>query len=134
MSPAVRLCGVSHHHAGSPAPVLASIELEVECGAVLALIGPSGAGKSTLLGLIGGQIRGWKGTAQVLGSPLSAQVAPTRDRRVDTGFIYQEFALIERATVRQNVLNGRLGRTGRYASLFGRFSIVDQAAADAALR
>jgi phosphonate transport system ATP-binding protein len=48
--------------------------------------------------------------------------------------VFQEFALIEQATVRQNVLNGRLGRTDPVRSLFGRFSEADEAAVERAMR
>jgi len=133
MTCAAELGGVSHRHAGGTKKALCGIDLCVESGAVLALIGPSGAGKSTLLSLLGAQIFGWQGKASVLGKPLDPQRPPARAQRVETGFIFQDFALIGRATVRQNVLNGRLGRTAKLASLFGRFSEADEAAADVAL-
>lgn len=133
MSLAAELIHVGHRFPGAGAPALSGIDLRVESGAVVALIGPSGAGKSTLLALLGGQLAGWQGTACVLGTPLSPAAPPARRDRIQTGFIFQEFALIERATVRQNVLNGRLGRTDKLASLFGRFSDADMGAVDAAL-
>ncbi len=133
MSYAVRLCDLSHVHPGAQMQALSNINLSVEKGEILALIGPSGAGKSTLLALLGGQLTGWQGQASILGDALSPQHPPARNMRIKTGFIFQEFALIERATVRQNVLNGRLGRAGRLASLFGRFSVADLAAVEAAL-
>ncbi len=133
MSLAANLSNVSHRFSGAGALALADIDLKVESGAVVALIGPSGAGKSTLLALLGGQLAGWKGTASVLGARLNSQRPPARKDRVRVGFIFQEFALIERASARQNVLNGRLGRTDKIASLFGRFSDADHNAVDAAL-
>jgi len=133
MNLAAALSEVSHVHAGATTRALSAINLRVEDGTVLALIGPSGAGKSTLLALLGGQLTGWQGQISVLGKPLSVQHPPARRDRVRTGFIFQEFALVERATVRQNVLNGRLGQADRLASLFGRFSQSDTAAVDLAL-
>jgi len=134
VSLAANLSNVSHRFSGAGALALADINLKVESGAVVALIGPSGAGKSTLLALLGGQLAGWQGTASVLGTPFGPTGPPARRDRVRTGFIFQEFALIERASVRQNVLNGRLGRTDKIASLFGRFCDADMAVVDAALK
>ena len=42
-----------------------------------------------------------------------------RARRPDTGFVFQEFALVERSTVLRNVLNGRLGRMSPLRALLG---------------
>ena len=131
---AVVLAGVSHRYAGDREGSLDGIDLAIERGAVVALIGSSGAGKSTLLTLLDGRLRGWRGAAVVLEHALDARHAPEREQRADVGFIFQEFALVERATVRQNVLNGRLGRTRPFRSLFGRFTDVDHVAAEMAMR
>ena len=134
MSTAVFLSGVSYRHTDSKSAALNDIDLIVASGEVLALIGPSGAGKSTLLSLLDGQLLGWDGAAIVLGNSLSSSHAPKRGSCADVGFIFQDLALIDRATARQNVLNGRLGRATGLASLIGRFSRDDEEAADAALR
>jgi phosphonate transport system ATP-binding protein len=131
MTAAVLLSGVQHQFDGVIA--LADIELSVEPGETVALIGPSGAGKSTLLALLDGRLRGWSGAAVVLQQALSSAEKPSRDGRADIGFIFQDFALVERMTVRQNVLTGRLGRAGRFGSLFGRFSDSDNQVVDAVL-
>ena len=69
----------------------------------------------------------------MLGRPLSPRGTLPREIRARTGFVFQDFALVDRATVRQNVLNGRLGRTDILSSLLGRFSAQDQQAVDRAL-
>ena len=130
----VFLTGVSHTYRGEAVPSLSGADLAVERGEVAALIGPSGAGKSTLLSLLDGRLRGWAGAAAVLGQSLDPLQAPDRAHRADIGFVFQDFALVDRATVWQNVLNGRLGRVGVLASLLGRFSEADRAAAEAAIR
>ncbi|MGB0506984.1 MAG: phosphonate ABC transporter ATP-binding protein [Pikeienuella sp.] len=125
MSASVLLSGIEHHFDGVLA--LSNIELSIAPGETAALIGPSGAGKSTLLALLDGRLRGWSGAAVVLEQALNPAEAPHRDSRADVGFIFQDFALIERMTVHQNVMSGRLGRTGRIASLLGRFTDRDRA-------
>ncbi len=131
---AISLADVSHHYKGALQPSLTGLDFSVERGATVALIGPSGAGKSTLLALLDGRLKGWNGAVSVLGASLDAQTSPTRAERAKTGFIFQEFALIERASVARNVLNGRLGHAGPVASLFGRFSQGDHAAVHAAMQ
>lgn len=123
MTAAIALNGVSHQFQQSA--VLSDVSLKVEPGERVALLGPSGAGKSTMLSLLDGRLRGWTGAAEVLGRSLSSQKKPARAARADIGFIFQEFALIDRLSVYQNVMNGRLGRMNIWPSLWGQFSERD---------
>ena len=131
---AISLSDVSHHYKGRSQASLSGVDFSVERGATLALIGPSGAGKSTLLTLLDGRLKGWSGAVSVLGVSLSVKTPPERKQRAKSGYIFQEFALVERATVYRNVLNGRLGHTAPIASLFGRFSDADHLAVLAAMQ
>ncbi|MEO3417373.1 ATP-binding cassette domain-containing protein [Roseovarius sp. CAU 1744] len=131
MTAAIDISDLTLRHSGSDAgqPALSGLSLTISPGESVALLGASGAGKTTLLTLCDGRLRGWRGQASVLGRSLSPDQAPALSARVDTGFIFQEFALVERSSVERNVLNGRLGRMPVLAGLFGRHSAEDRAAA-----
>lgn len=109
---------------------LKAVTLDVPSGQVLALIGPSGAGKSTLIRCINRLVEPTTG-AVMLGdvdlTKLGAGALRRERRRM--GMIFQEYALVERLTVMENVLSGRLGYVGFWRSLTRRFpqSDVDEA-------
>ncbi|CTQ50628.1 phosphonate ABC transporter ATP-binding protein [Jannaschia donghaensis] len=109
---------------------LKAVTLAVPSGQVLALIGPSGAGKSTLIRCINRLVEPSSG-AVMLGdvdlTKLGAGALRRERRRM--GMIFQEYALVERLTVMENVLSGRLGYVGFWRSLTRRFpqSDVDEA-------
>ena len=109
---------------------LKSIELEVPEGQVLALIGPSGAGKSTLIRCINRLVEPTSGEVWLGDIELThLKASGLRRARREMGMIFQEYALVERLTVMENVLSGRLGYVGFWRSLTRRFpqSDVDEA-------
>ena len=82
-------------------------------GQVLALIGPSGAGKSTLIRCINRLVEPTAGTVTLGAQELTALGSRgLRRARRDIGMIFQEYALVDRLTVMENVLSGRLGYVG----------------------
>ncbi len=119
MSAAAQIDDLSFSHSGADLPALERVSLLVPAGESIALLGPSGAGKTTLLTLLDGRLRGWRGRVSVLGASLDPDQPPPRVRRPDTGFVFQEFALVERSSVLRNVLNGRLGRMSPLRALLG---------------
>src|SRR6056297_3307077 len=119
MSAAAQIDDLSFVHPGAELPALDHVSLSVPAGESTALLGPSGAGKTTLLALLDGRLRGWRGRVSALGAPLDPDQPPPRASRPDTGFVFQEFALVERSTVLRNVLNGRLGRMSPLRALMG---------------
>ncbi|MGE0418492.1 MAG: phosphonate ABC transporter ATP-binding protein [Acetobacteraceae bacterium] len=109
---------------------LDGVSLQVPAGQVMGLIGPSGAGKSTLIRCVNrlveptsGRIR--LGDTDVVG--LDRRHLGQARRRM--GMIFQEYALVDRLTVMENVLSGRLGYVGFWRSFFRRFpqSDIDRA-------
>ncbi len=101
---------------------LSGVDLEVPKGQVMALIGPSGAGKSTLIRCINRLVEPTSGSAVLNGENLTQLgSAGLRRARRQMGMIFQEYALVERLTVMENVLSGRLGYVGFWRSFVRRF-------------
>ena len=115
-----------------PTGVLAlnGVSLRVGAGELVGLIGPSGAGKSTLIRCVNRLVQPSGGQINLDGQDLSMLgSAGLRHARRQIGMIFQEYALIERLTVMENLLSGRLGYTGFWASWFRRFEGDDIAQA-----
>ncbi len=131
---AVMLREVRFRYADDGPLVLAIDRLGVEPGERVAVVGPSGSGKTTLLRLLNGSVRPAAGEAVVLGQRLVPGRRQSREQRRRVGMIYQDFALVERASVFDNVLYGRLGHAHPWLSLVGHFAAGDRARAEAAIR
>ena len=92
---------------GARPPVLTDVTFGLEAGEFVSVIGPSGAGKTTLFRI----------------QPFSrARGRKKRAVQKRIGTIYQDFALVEPVTCRQNVLNACLPDMSLQASLLGLFS------------
>jgi len=109
---------------------LREIHLDIPDGQVMALIGPSGAGKSTLIRCINRLVEPTSGTVFLNDIELNALSRKgLRRARRNIGMIFQEYALVERLTVMENVLSGRLGYVGFWRSFFRKFPRPDIAEA-----
>lgn len=109
---------------------LNGVTLSVGAGEMIGLIGPSGAGKSTLIRCVNRLVQPSGGVIKLDGQDLSVLGSSgLRNARRQIGMIFQEYALIERLTVMENLLSGRLGYTGFWASWFRRFKGDDIAQA-----
>ena len=106
--------------------ILKGISFKVEEDDFFAIIGPSGAGKSTLIRCINRLIEPTSGTIRLHGTDmLGLNTKELRLMRRHIGMIFQEFNLINRMSVMDNVLSGRLGYVGAIRSIFRNFTNRD---------
>ncbi len=91
-------------------PILNGISFEVKGTSSVAIIGPSGTGKSTLIRCVNKLIPPTSGNVYVSGENITNLTgADLRRARRKIGMVFQEFNLVERLSVMENVLSGRLG-------------------------
>jgi phosphonate transport system ATP-binding protein len=109
---------------------LREVSFEVPAGQVMGLIGPSGAGKSTLIRCINRLVEPSQGHIYLRDLDLTRlNRRELRRARRHIGMIFQEYALVERLSVMENVLSGQLGYVGFWRSFLRRYPLpaVDQA-------
>ena len=137
MKSVIRVEGLSKSFGGKQ--VLYNLGLDVQAGEMVALIGASGSGKSTLLRHLAGLARGDRSASSSIevlgrsvqaGGTLNGQV---RQLRADIGYIFQQFNLVSRLSVLNNVLVGRLGRMPRWRGSLGLFNTEEKELAMASL-
>jgi phosphonate transport system ATP-binding protein len=105
---------------------LDGVDLAVEPAEFVVIIGRSGAGKTTFLRSINRLVEPAAGSIAVDGRPVTgADARALRDVRRRIGMIFQQFNLVRRASVVENVLAGRLGYLPTWPSLLGRFPRAD---------
>ena len=109
---------------------LHGVSFDLPAGQVVALIGPSGSGKSTLIRCINRLVKPTGGSIEFNGTDVTRLGGRgLRRARRHMGMIFQEYALVERLTVMESVLSGRLGYVGFWRSFFRKYpqSDVDEA-------
>jgi phosphonate transport system ATP-binding protein len=106
--------------------VLRDVTLSVEGRGLTAIIGPSGTGKSTLVRCINRLVEPTSGEILFRGQDmvrLSGRELRAARRRI--GMIFQEYNLVERLSVIENVLCGRLGYVPVWRAWLRRFPNAD---------
>ncbi len=101
------------------------VNLEVHEGEMVALVGASGSGKSTLLRNINGLQEAQSGTVEIYGSILQSDGkthSRVRALRSQIGFIFQQFNLVNRLTVIENVLVGDLSQLPLWRTMLRQFT------------
>jgi phosphonate transport system ATP-binding protein len=97
---------------------LKNVSLTIETGELVVIVGLSGAGKSTLLRAINGFVPITAGSVKVDGVEVRGADAKTlRELRSHIGMIFQTFNLVNRTSVINNVLMGRLSKVSRFRSM-----------------
>lgn len=105
---------------------LKGVSLEVSGKETLAMIGPSGAGKSTFVKCVNRLVEPSGGKVELDGVEVTGLSGKElRAARRDMGMIFQEYNLIERLTVMENVLSGRLGYVSTWKAFRRKFDGED---------
>jgi phosphonate transport system ATP-binding protein len=105
---------------------LKDLTLEIPDGEMMVIVGLSGAGKSTLIRAINGLVPLSGGNITIDGvSVRSSKGRQLREIRSKIGMIFQTFNLVQRTTVLNNVLMGRLHSTGTIRSMLGWYRADD---------
>lgn len=92
---------------------LKQISFTIKDGEMAALVGASGSGKSTLLRNLNGLQEATEGSIKIYGTSLQVNGrlhSKVRVLRSQIGFIFQQFNLVNRLTVLENVLVGGLSQ------------------------
>ena len=112
-------------------PVLKGISLAIggqanQSAGLTAIIGPSGTGKSTLIRCINRLVEPTSGRIELNGQPLTGiKGLRLRHARRAIGMVFQEYNLVERLTVMENLLTGRLGYTNAWSAWRRKFAPAD---------
>jgi len=115
----IRFSGASVTYPGG-VHALRDLTLEIPQGQFVVVVGLSGAGKSTLIRAINGLVPLTSGSLEVLGRQVpDLSRADLRRLRAEVGMIFQGFNLVDRTTVLNNVLMGRLNKVSLWRSLTG---------------
>jgi phosphonate transport system ATP-binding protein len=107
-------------------PVLRDIDIAFAGRGLSAVIGPSGTGKSTLIRCINRLVEPTAGQILFHGldlAPLRGKALRAARRRI--GMVFQEYNLVERLTVMENVLSGRLGYVSPFKAWLRRYPQQD---------
>jgi len=106
-APAIEARGLKRDYqlGDSVVHALRGVSLSVQHGEIMAIMGPSGSGKSTLMHLLGCLDTPSEGTIRIEDEDVSrlseTELALVRNRRV--GFVFQQFNLLPRISILENV-------------------------------
>ncbi|UOE94891.1 MULTISPECIES: phosphonate ABC transporter ATP-binding protein [Bacillaceae] len=122
MTTLLELKNVSKQY-GPDTKALSDVNFSVNEGEFISVIGPSGAGKSTLLRCINRMIDATDGEIIFDGVTIqSLKKKELRKLRTKIGMIFQHYNLVNRLSVIENVLHGRLGYKSTFAGVLGLYN------------
>ena len=111
-----------------------NVSFTVKDGEFVAVIGSSGGGKSSLMKAINLLVKPKSGSIKIDGEEMTELSSrKLRMKRRKIGFVFQDYNLIDRLSVIENVLTGRLGYKSSLKSLLGIFSKEEYENAEKAL-
>lgn len=118
----LELKNITKYYSGT-IPALSDVSFSASEGEFISVIGSSGSGKSTLLRCINRMIEISSGEIYFDGTN-SSKLPKWKLRIVRTkiGMIFQHYNLVERLTVFENVLHGRLGYKSTMAGILGKYT------------
>ncbi|MCO0598134.1 phosphonate ABC transporter ATP-binding protein [Peribacillus butanolivorans] len=110
-------------HFGNDTKALSNIDFSVKEGEFVSIIGPSGAGKSTLLRCINRMIDASSGDI-IFDNDHVYELNKRELKKVrrKIGMIFQHYNLVNRLSVIENTLHGRLGYKSTLAGILGLYS------------
>ena len=107
-------------------PVLRNISVDIAPRGITAIIVPSGTGKSTLIRCVNRLVEPTEGEIVFEGKDIAhLHGQALREVRRKMGMVFQEYNLVERLTVMENLLTGRLGYTSAWNSFRRKFDAAD---------
>ncbi|MEC5161226.1 MULTISPECIES: phosphonate ABC transporter ATP-binding protein [unclassified Janthinobacterium] len=111
-------------------PILKGIDLNIDGAGLTAIIGPSGTGKSTLIRCINRLVDPSSGAIWFTSEGRRTDLAQLKGRalrasRRQIGMVFQEYNLVERLTVMENLLCGRLGYVNAWSAWRRKFPKED---------
>lgn len=111
-----------------------NVSFTIKDGEFVAVIGSSGGGKSSLMKAINLLVKPKSGSIKIDGEEMTELSSrKLRMKRRKIGFVFQDYNLIDRLSVIENVLTGRLGYKSSLKSLLGIFSKEEYKNAEKAL-
>ncbi|MBY6035948.1 phosphonate ABC transporter ATP-binding protein [Fictibacillus nanhaiensis] len=131
----IKFENVSVKYPGAAEPAIKDLNLSFERGEFVCVLGRSGAGKSTFIRCINGLQPVSEGTVKWNEKSLSDMTHKENlEIRRKTGMIFQQFNLIPRMSVVQNILTGLFGYKKSYQNLLGLFSSSERMTAIEAIQ
>jgi len=108
------------------------INLEVRAGEIHALLGENGAGKTTLMSILCGIYQPDAGTIIWKGRPVRI-ASPRQAGALGIGMVHQDFKLVQRMTVAENMMLGRPTPHGPFIDMRDAIRNVEKVSADLGL-
>ena len=112
---------------------LRNVSLEVEQGALTAIMGPSGSGKSTLMHILAALDKPTSGYVEIAGTRLGtlSDTEVTKLRRKHIGFVFQFFNLLPMLSAEENIvlplsIAGRKPDPAFFDDLIGKVGLGDR--------